>query len=77
MRSMSTTISKKERATRRGVTVPLLDLKTQYRSIKREIDEAVQEVLESHNWNRNATADSLGVNRTTLYKKMKKLGLES
>jgi len=30
-----------------------------------------------YNWNRNATADSLGVNRTTLYKKMKKLGLES
>ena len=33
-------------------------------------------VLESNNWNRNATADSLGINRTTLYKKMKRLGLE-
>jgi DNA-binding NtrC family response regulator len=36
----------------------------------------ILEVLESHNWNRNATADSLGINRTTLYKKMKRLGLE-
>ena len=36
----------------------------------------VIEVLEANAWNRNATADSLGVNRTTLYKKMKRLGLE-
>ena len=32
--------------------------------------------LESHSWNRNETAEALGVNRTTLYKKMKRLGLE-
>ncbi len=38
--------------------------------------QIIRDVLESNNWNRNATADSLGVNRTTLYKKMKKLGLE-
>jgi DNA-binding NtrC family response regulator len=38
--------------------------------------QIILEVLESNGWNRNATADSLGVNRTTLYKKMKKLGLE-
>lgn len=36
----------------------------------------ILEVLESHCWNRNATADALGINRTTLYKKMKRLGLE-
>ena len=36
----------------------------------------ILEVLEANNWNRNATADSLGINRTTLYKKMKRLGLE-
>jgi two-component system response regulator AtoC len=35
----------------------------------------ILEVLESNNWNRNATADALGINRTTLYKKMKRLGL--
>jgi DNA-binding NtrC family response regulator len=35
----------------------------------------ILEMLESNNWNRNATADALGINRTTLYKKMKRLGL--
>jgi len=38
--------------------------------------QIIREVLESNNWNRNATADQLGINRTTLYKKMKRLGLE-
>jgi transcriptional regulator with PAS, ATPase and Fis domain len=38
--------------------------------------QIIHAVLEANHWNRNATADSLGVNRTTLYKKMKKLGLE-
>ncbi len=36
----------------------------------------IREVLESHGWNRSLTADALGINRTTLYKKMKRLGLE-
>ena len=31
---------------------------------------------EGNNWNRHATAETLGINRTTLYKKMKRLGLE-
>jgi transcriptional regulator of acetoin/glycerol metabolism len=35
----------------------------------------ILEVLELNQWNRNATADALGINRTTLYKKMKRLGL--
>ena len=39
--------------------------------------QIILEVLESNNWNRNVTADALGINRTTLYKKMKRLGLES
>jgi len=38
--------------------------------------QIIREVLESNGWNRNETADQLGINRTTLYKKMKKLGLE-
>jgi len=36
----------------------------------------ILEMLQSNNWNRNQTADALGINRTTLYKKMKKLGLD-
>ena len=38
--------------------------------------QIILEVLESNGWNRNETADQLGINRTTLYKKMKRLGLE-
>ena len=37
----------------------------------------ILQVLRSNDWNRNATADQLGINRTTLYKKMKRLGLEA
>ena len=36
----------------------------------------ILEALESHNWNRQKTAAFLGINRTTLYKKIRKLGLE-
>ena len=38
--------------------------------------QIILEVLQAKQWNRNATAESLGINRTTLYKKMKRLGLE-
>ena len=38
--------------------------------------QIILDVLESQNWNRYSTADALGINRTTLYKKMKRLGLE-
>jgi DNA-binding NtrC family response regulator len=38
--------------------------------------QIIVSVLESIGWNRNATADQLGINRTTLYKKMKRLGIE-
>ncbi|MBN2218500.1 MAG: sigma-54-dependent Fis family transcriptional regulator [Pirellulales bacterium] len=38
--------------------------------------QIILDVLEMNNWNRNATAETLGINRTTLYKKMKRLGLE-
>ncbi len=38
--------------------------------------QIILDVLESNHWNRNETADILGINRTTLYKKMKRLGLE-
>lgn len=38
--------------------------------------QIILEMLEQHHWNRNATAEALGINRTTLYKKMKRLKLE-
>jgi transcriptional regulator with PAS, ATPase and Fis domain len=50
------------------------------RTLKEALEEPerriILEVLESNDWNRHATADALGINRTTLYKKMKRLGLE-
>ncbi len=39
--------------------------------------QIILQVLRENDWNRNATADQLGINRTTLYKKMKKLDLET
>lgn len=33
--------------------------------------------LEAYGWNRQLTAQRLGINRTTLYKKMKRLGIDS
>lgn len=38
--------------------------------------QIIFDALVRHDWNRQETADALGVNRTTLYKKMKRLGLE-
>ena len=35
----------------------------------------IEAALQAHNWNRQATADALEINRTTLYKKMKRHGL--
>jgi len=39
--------------------------------------QIIRDSLEANQWNRHATAEALGINRTTLYKKMKRLGLES
>ncbi len=50
------------------------------RSLKQALEsperQIIRETLEANNWNRNGTAEALGINRTTLYKKMKRLGLE-
>lgn len=37
--------------------------------------QLILEALETHGWNRQDTAAALGINRTTLYKKMKKYGI--
>lgn len=39
--------------------------------------EIILHALAANQWNRHATAEQLGINRTTLYKKMKKLGIDS
>jgi transcriptional regulator of acetoin/glycerol metabolism len=36
----------------------------------------IRAALEAHEWNRQNTAAALQINRTTLYKKMKRYGLE-
>jgi len=50
------------------------------RSLKAALEgperQIIHDVLEMNHWNRNLTADQLGINRTTLYKKMKRLGLD-
>jgi len=37
--------------------------------------EIIRQALQANNWNRQATAKALGINRTTLFKKMKHYGL--
>jgi DNA-binding NtrC family response regulator len=53
---------------------------TAAQSLKRALQvperQLILETLREQNWNRSATAAKLGINRTTLYKKMKRLGLD-
>ena len=37
----------------------------------------IEMALRQHNWNRQLTAETLNINRTTLYKKMKRYSLEA
>jgi DNA-binding NtrC family response regulator len=64
----------------RGSTGVVVSASAGQRSLKEALEaperQIILNVLESNNWNRNMTADQLGINRTTLYKKMKRLGLE-
>lgn len=50
------------------------------RSLKQALEgperQIILDTLQSNDWNRQDTAEALGINRTTLYKKMKRLGLE-
>ncbi|MFQ5422856.1 MAG: sigma-54-dependent transcriptional regulator [Phycisphaerae bacterium] len=49
-------------------------------SLKRALEEPERRIIETalraNNWNRQTTAEALEINRTTLYKKMKRFGLE-
>ncbi len=55
-------------------------LPTSGRSLREALEfperEIILQSLRRHAWNRAATADELEINRTTLYKKMKRLGLD-
>jgi DNA-binding NtrC family response regulator len=51
-------------------------VKTLSEALEEPERQIILEVLRANQWNRNTTADLLGINRTTLYKKMKKLGIE-
>jgi DNA-binding NtrC family response regulator len=64
------------RGTGSFITTTPVGQKTLKEALEGPERQIIREVLESNNWNRNATADQLGINRTTLYKKMKRLGLE-
>jgi len=49
-------------------------------SLRAALEEPEKQILraalEAHHWNRQLTAEALEINRTTLYKKMKRYGLE-
>lgn len=60
----------------RGMQLDPVGSRTLKQALSNPERQIILEVLESHHWNRNATADALGINRTTLYKKMKRLGLD-
>ncbi|HVX15668.1 MAG TPA: sigma-54 dependent transcriptional regulator [Pirellulales bacterium] len=60
----------------RGINLEPVGSRTLKQALSNPERQIILEVLESNHWNRNATADALGINRTTLYKKMKRLGLE-
>jgi DNA-binding NtrC family response regulator len=38
--------------------------------------QLIMEALERHGWCRHAAARALGINRTSLYKKFKRLGID-
>lgn len=60
--------------------LPMVMVPIGQRTLKEALEDPerriILDVLESNNWNRNATAEVLDINRTTLYKKMKRLGID-
>jgi DNA-binding NtrC family response regulator len=58
------------------VSIGNVDGKTLREALEGPERQIILQMLKSHNWNRAATAEALDINRTTLYKKMKRLGLD-
>lgn len=59
-----------------GVNLGDVSGKTLREALEGPERQIILQALRSNNWNRAATADALDINRTTLYKKMKRLGLD-
>ncbi|MEM8666719.1 MAG: sigma-54 dependent transcriptional regulator [Planctomycetota bacterium] len=59
-----------------GVNLGDVSGKTLREALEGPERQIILQALRSNNWNRAATADTLDINRTTLYKKMKRLGLD-
>ena len=49
--------------------------KTFYKVVDTQV-YGIIDALDAHGWNRQKTAEALGINRTTLYKKMKKYDIQ-
>ncbi|MCG8429781.1 MAG: sigma-54 dependent transcriptional regulator [Candidatus Omnitrophica bacterium] len=58
--------------TQSGTGAPAVKLKDALQTPEKDL---IMRALDATNWNRNETARTLGINRTTLYKKMQKYGL--
>jgi DNA-binding NtrC family response regulator len=58
-----------------GLRIPLTALPL-HKALEEPEKQIILAALEANDWNRQKTADQLGVNRTTLYKKIKQHGLE-
>ncbi len=52
-----------------------LELQSLQKALEEPERLIIEAALKAHNWNRQATAEALQINRTTLYKKMKRYGL--
>lgn len=59
-----------------GVNLGDVSGKTLREALEGPERQIILQALRANNWNRAATADMLDINRTTLYKKMKRLGLD-
>ena len=73
-------ISPEDFPTTLAAGAPILSRSTAGRNLKESLENPertiILDMLQANHWNRNATAEALGINRTTLYKKMKRLGLD-
>ena len=58
-----------------SASVKTNDEKTLKKIVEQPEKEHIISVLKDHNWNRIKAAKALGVNRTTLYNKMKKYNI--